>query len=206
MNSLTTVGGIFSPSNMNALTSMSFNNLTTITGYFNPNNMNAITSMSFNNLTTITGLFNPFNVNNLTSISLDALTTVGGVFNPYFAKVSTINLPNIQVITTTPTAGDIINIIFTNVVGSLRVTTFSFGPSLRQVGVTTGNVNFSACQLNQTSVDNILIRLAALDGTNGTTIFSNRTVSLAGLNSVPSASGTTAKNTLIARGCTVNTN
>jgi hypothetical protein len=62
-------------------------------------------------------------------------------------------------------------------------------------------------KLDQASVDGILVSLAALDGTNGTTAYSNKTVNLSGgTSSAPSATGLAAKATLVGRGCTVNTN
>jgi hypothetical protein len=64
----------------------------------------------------------------------------------------------------------------------------------------------TSCALNQTSVDNILVQLAKLDGTNGTTLLSNRTITITGTSSAPSATGNAAKATLVARGCTVTTN
>jgi hypothetical protein len=61
--------------------------------------------------------------------------------------------------------------------------------------------------LNQTSVDGILVSLAALNGTGGTTAYSSHTVNLSGgTSSTPSSIGLTAKTTLVARGCTVTTN
>ena len=52
----------------------------------------------------------------------------------------------------------------------------------------------------------ILVRLAALDGTAGTTTYSSKTVSILGTSSTPSATGLAAKAVLQARSCTVNTN
>jgi hypothetical protein len=58
--------------------------------------------------------------------------------------------------------------------------------------------------LSQAYVDASLIKLASLDGTNGTLIFRNANVSILG--TPPSAAGLTAKATLISRGCSVTTN
>jgi hypothetical protein len=82
--------------------------------------------------------------------------------------------------------------------------TFSMGSTLKSIG---GNVSFAGCALNQASVDGILVSLAALDGTGGTTAYSSKTVTLTGgTNSTPSATGLTAKATLQGRGCTVTNN
>ena len=65
----------------------------------------------------------------------------------------------------------------------------------------------SGMKLNQASVDSILVSLAALDGTNGTTAYSSKTILLnGGTSSAPSATGLAAKATLQARSCTVTTN
>jgi hypothetical protein len=51
-----------------------------------------------------------------------------------------------------------------------------------------------------------LVQLAKLDGTNGTTLLSNRIITITGTSSAPSATGNAAKATLVARGCIVTTN
>lgn len=89
---------------------------------------------------------------------------------------------------------------------SPALTTFNFGSTLKGYGTSTSNFVTTSNSLNQASVDNILIRFAALDGTNGTTLFANRTVTITGGAATPSAAGLAAKATLQARGCTVTTN
>ena len=56
------------------------------------------------------------------------------------------------------------------------------------------------------SVDDLLVRLAALDGTGLTTAYSSKTVTIRGTSAAPSATGLAAKATLAARGCTVTHN
>jgi hypothetical protein len=74
-------------------------------------------------------------------------------------------------------------------------------------GTSSPNVYFQSCALNQTSVDNILMVLASLDGTNGTTYTANGTIILSGgSNSSPSSSGTMVIMTLQSRGFYVSTN
>jgi len=91
---------------------------------------------------------------------------------------------------------------------SASLTTFTFGSSLKFYGSsnTAGNFVTTSNALDQASVDNILISLANLDGTNGTTAFSTRTVTITGTSATPSAAGLVAKATLVSRGCTVTTN
>jgi hypothetical protein len=94
-------------------------------------------------------------------------------------------------------------------IGSISATnnpalsSFTIGGTLKAVS---GNVLMTSGVLDQASVDNILVRLAALDGTNGTALYENKTVTITGSSSAPSATGLTAKSTLVARGCTVTNN
>jgi hypothetical protein len=90
--------------------------------------------------------------------------------------------------------------------GTAALTTFQLPSTLKQVGNGGGNVVITSAALNQASVDNILVRLAALNGSNGTTLFSSRVVTITGTSSTPSATGLAAKATLVARGCTVTNN
>jgi len=61
--------------------------------------------------------------------------------------------------------------------------------------------------LSETTVDALLALFVSLDGTDGTTLWENRTISLdGGTNAPPSATGLTHKATLEGRGCTVNVN
>ena len=70
-----------------------------------------------------------------------------------------------------------------------------------------GNFITTSNSLNQASVDNILIRLAGLDGIdNLTSYYSGRTVTITGGAATPSAAGLAAKAVLVSRACTVTTN
>lgn len=61
--------------------------------------------------------------------------------------------------------------------------------------------------LNEASVDGVLVLLASLDGTNGTTTASNGSIRLeGGSNAAPSQTGLDAKATLLARGFTISHN
>ena len=95
------------------------------------------------------------------------------------------------------------------------LTTFNIGSSLKRVGFYPNkyleNNYFDSliqitCPLDQASVDNVLVRLAALDGTNGTTIFDNQIVNLSGACSTPSQTGLDAVAVLQGRNCLVNHN
>ena len=70
-----------------------------------------------------------------------------------------------------------------------------------------GDLNFRNNQLTSQAVDDILVRLASLDGTGGTTSYSNRSVYLdQGTNGIPTQTGLDAKATLEGRGCSVAVN
>lgn len=130
----------------------------------------------------------------LTTVSLPALTDVGA---------------NLTLTTSTSTTSlslaALINVggILT-VTSNTALTTFSLPTTLKKV---VGNTICTGNALNQASIDNILVRLAGLNGTGGTTAYSSKTVTLTGgTNATPSATGLTAKSTLVGRGCTVTHN
>jgi hypothetical protein len=78
---------------------------------------------------------------------------------------------------------------------------FNF-PALKRVD---GDFIADNCAWTDTQVDYIINKLATLDGTNGTTIFQNRTVSLNGASASPrSPNSNVAYAKLIDRGCQVN--
>ena len=201
---LTTVGGVFDPSNMSAtLTTLSVPALTTVGGNFNPSVLPGLTTLNILALTTVGGTFNVNNTGTLTTISAPALTTIGSGFTiAAMTALTTISIPAIVQIGIAQTSGNVISIIS----GTAALTTFQLPSTLKQVGLSGGNVVITSAALNQTSVDSILVALAALDGTNGTTTFNNRTVTITGTSATPSATGLAAKATLVARGCTVTTN
>lgn len=107
-------------------------------------------------------------------------------------SIETLNFPNI------------VKISAIGIVNNPSLKTITLGNNLRNV---LGNVQMHNNALLQSTVDHILERLASLDGTNGTTLFQNRTVSLqGGTNATPSATGLLSRDILIARNCTVTVN
>jgi hypothetical protein len=128
------------------------------------------------------------------SLDFPALTDITDFFafhdNP---AASSIAFPVIQNI-----AGD-----FESTGGTDALRSITLGASLLTI---TGNVVFASCALTEASVDGVLVRLAALDGTAGTTSFDGKTVTLTGTSSPPSAVGLAAKVTLEGRGNTVTVN
>lgn len=93
--------------------------------------------------------------------------------------------------------------ILTNVIlGSVGITKTWGGP-------TTGNpyIDFQYCALTQTSIDNLLMVMASIDGTNGTTaVYSGSMYLNGGMNSSPGPSGIIAISTLQGRGFYIATN
>lgn len=224
---LSTVGGSFSPSAMDGITLVSFPNLYSVGIDFAPTAMVAVQVASFSSLTHIGGTFGPNTMNGLTSLTVPSLLTVGG--NLAFSKmdgVYILTFPSLTEIggSIIPSSMVVIQQIILSAIerighigsngtaialssGTPTLTTFALSNSLKQVGNNgVGNVIITSAVLGQFYVDDLLIKLAALDGTNGTTTFNNRIVTIKGTCAVPSPTGLAAKAILIARGCVVTHN
>lgn len=155
-------------------------------------------------------------INGTASYSLTSLETIAGTLqfigtpNATFSIAS--NMPALKYMQTVQSNANSMTSI--NLDGVLYIGSVSLSPSTNPNLLTTfsfanikelaGNFNTnSTIGLSQASVDHILVKLASLDGTNGTCFYGNRTVTVRG--AAPSATGLAAKATLIARGCTVTT-
>jgi len=236
VNSLLWVGGNFGPgffatinapaltyirgnliTSMSAVVTLNLPSLVTIFGNMTMT-FTSMTSFTATSLTTIqTSMVTTFTV--LTNLNLPALTTItNGAFQPTAPLCTSVTVTSLSVIGTNITCSFAIltSLSFpaltfvgyssggTIAITAPNMTTFSLGSGLLYVG---GNVTLTGMKLNQASVDGILVRLAALDGTGGTTAYSGLTVNLSGgTSATPSATGLVAKATLVARGCTVTTN
>lgn len=195
----------FSFGNAAALTSLSFPALTVVGGVYTTSTaayanfglttMHALTSLSMPVLAVVGYNFALTGMNSLTTLSLPALKYVGGLFTPTtLATLTTISLPVIE------SMG--LGISIAN--STANITTLTIGDTLKHCG---GNVIITSAALNQASVDSLLVRLAALDGTNGTTPFSTgKTVTITGTSATPSQTGLDAKAILVGRGVTVTHN
>jgi hypothetical protein len=175
------------------LTSLSFPKLEIIQGTFTNNNLSQ-SSLSFPELLRM-GSFSDIVNSVMISYSFPKLKLIESTFSLAGTKSSltSISFGALEVLTST----------FTMPTTSTSLTSFSFANTLKLFAsnfVTTSN------SLNQASVDNILITLAALDGTNGTIAYSTRTVTITGGAATPSAAGLAAKAILVGRGCTVTNN
>ena len=186
--------------------------LTSISGTFNPT-LAALTSLTLTNLATIGSIFS-LTAATLTTLSLPALATMGGNFSPNCALATTVTLTSLANITGTIAASfpalatlslpALVSVSSTFTISAANLVTFSMGATLKSIG---GYFTMTGMKLNQASVDGILVSLAALDGTNGTTAYSSKVVNLSGgTSSTPSVTGLAAKAILVARGCVVTTN
>ncbi len=165
--------------------------------------------ISVNNLIVIVGNF-------YTTFSAPNLIYAGGTLSIFGCTgVTTIDLTSLQIAptfievenNTSLTSFNLPGLISSGpitVAGNTSLTSFSLNSGLLQVN---GAFLGTGGAFDQTSIDGILVSLAALDGTGGTTAYSGQIVNLTGgTNATPSATGLTAKAVLVGRGCTVTNN
>lgn len=136
----------------------------------------------------------------LSAVDVSALKTIYDVYiNGNCDALVTLSLPSIERIygKIEITIGSEWN------TGPVNFTTLTLGNGLLEVG---GDVLVDEGALTQACVDHILVKLAGLDGTNGTVSYSNKSVTLTGSAATPSATGLAAKATLQGRGCTITHN
>lgn len=187
-------GGTVTTSAGSGLTSLSFPKLEAIQAAFTNNNLSQ-SSLSFPELLRMSGFSDAVN-SAMTSYSFPKLKLIESSFTLAGTKSSltSISFGALEAMTST---------VFTMPTTSTSLTSFSFANTLK---IFNSNFVTTSNSLNQASVDNILIRLAALDGTNGTVAYSSKTVTITGGAATPSAAGLAAKAILVGRGCTVTNN
>jgi len=156
----------------------------------------------------------------LTTLDLSSLKTATGYLAPQFPSVTAFNWLALEQCTfivigscpalTTISTPALIQLTGDSTAGSIYVssgtsalTTWLCPSTLMACAA---GVNMTGPSLDQASVDSWLVRLSQLDGTNGTTLFQNQAVTLAGGSAAPSATGAAAAAVLVSRGCTVTTN
>lgn len=156
----------------------------------------AVPTLSFPSLNTVG---NSININEptsvITSVSLPALTYLqGSQLQIVLSSLATsVNLNSLELLP---------------YLSSFNIT----APSLTSFGLPALRVLYNSAvldfitSLDQTSVDNILIKLASLDGTANTSNWTSGTVNIAGSNAAPSGAGYAAAATLTGRGVSVVTN
>lgn len=133
-------------------------------------------------------------------IRFPKLRTIDGQAEFHNAVVGTIDLSRVERITGSQFVLDTMGLTGIDL-SSLK----EFGAPT--TGGTVGDFTAAMLALPESVVDHILVRLAALDGTNGTVPYVSGTVDLSGgTTAPPSSTGLAAKAALVARGVTVNTN
>ena len=191
---LISAAGDFSPSYLDALTSLDVSALASVGGNFYPNSLDALTSLDVSALQSVGGSFSPNSLGVLTSLDVSALQSGCGDFYPNSLSVLTsLDVSALQ-----------------SVGGSFSPNSLDALTSLDVSGLLAVLSNYftvTGAALTQATVNAILVKLASLDGTAGTTSFDNGTVDLSGGTSAsPSAPGLAAKATLEGRGNTVTVN
>lgn len=195
-----------------AVTSLSMPALQYVGGRFT-SNFALLTTLSMPALLAINGQFDS-NMSSITTVSMPLLSYVGSNLSPTFANATSFDFSSLQYCSSSisMSAATVTTLSFPALISvgqifsitAANLVTFSIGSTLKSIG---SNFTMTGMKLDQASVDGILVSLAALDGTNGTTAYSSKTVNLSGgTSAAPSATGLTAKATLQARSCTVTTN
>jgi hypothetical protein len=198
-----------------SITSVSLPNLKII-GFLNLSGPQ-INTINFSSLANIEGPLGIYSIATNTAISFPALQNIGSTLNVDSFQTDSISFPNLLyiggAISLSPSAGinpqtlnlNSLQTIFGSGVTIQMSNLASFTlPSLKYVA--NGCNIYLYTTLNEASVDSLLVSLAALDGTNGTTLWNNGGIGIAGANAAPSATGIAARDILTARGIGVSTN
>jgi hypothetical protein len=190
-------------------------NLVGVIGDMQIQNAVTFTSLELPLLEVVTGTIQFENSASMTVLDISALKAVGGNLDFTNCADSAIDLADLVFCggsldlygmgsATSIDLGSLETVGGEIAIGSVTSLVSFALPSLLKVG---GNCDFSGNALNQTSVDGLLVKLASLNGTGGTTSYDNWMVNLSGgTNASPSGSGLTAKATLEGRGNTVMVN
>ena len=166
--------------------------------YYNESSVaSGITALTYDDLVGVVGENIITNLANCATLSFPQLKYSMGIIVDVMPALTTLSLASVVALGFSPNYGRSLQ------VNAAALTTFTLPTTLK---VVSSDVSITAA-LTQASVDNVLARLAALDGTAGTVPFVNpRTVSITGTSATPSAAGLASKATLVARGVTVTHN
>ena len=191
LSSLVTVGGNIGFNANPSISTFNLNSLTTV----NEINVQAGTStnpatLNLSSLTTIREL----NINNsgISTINLNSLTTVGYEIN--FYRVNLLTSLDLSSLTTFSTGSNGFNISECSGLTTVNISGLTTIPL-------TLYISFYGCALNVTTVNDILIKIAAISPTGTGAIELT-----GGTNAAPTGAGLTAKTTLQSNGWTVSTN
>jgi hypothetical protein len=201
---LVVIGGSFNPIGNN-ITTLNIPLLKSIGSSFSPTAMTNLINLNIPSLRYVIGSFSPGgsisnNMNSLVTINAPVLEYAGSIVLGLMSSLTTVNLPSLVTVNGAIT-------ITSSATGS-NLTDFTLGSNLKYIG---GNITITGQKLTSSSVENILVKLAALDGTNGTTTYgTGRTINLSGGTSSGISALTTnasnARTTLLARGVTITLN
>ena len=151
-----------------------------------------LTTISLPSLKVMMGTFVPLDLGT-TSLDLSSLQYTASDFTPRLASLTSISLPSIISMGKAPV-----------ITAMPNLTTFALGSTLKQMSPLATNFTITGAALTEASVDDILVKLSLLDGTNGTSLMSGKTINLSGgTSAAPSATGLAAKAVLVAAGNTV---
>ena len=142
-----------------------------------------------------------------TALGIPPSASVASVLMPKVEHAQLISLNNFSALTVLDLP-DLISVGngATALSGTNNCAAFTGFGSLSGLKAVNGTVNFTSCAFTEVNLDALLVALAALDGTNGTTVFRDRAVTVTGTSAPKGAAGIVAAATLTARGCTVTTN
>ena len=190
------VGNTFNPAITNA-TNISLPELRQVGSNFSPSSLPLVASMNLNLLEAVGGSFTPQSMPAVTNLSLPSLKVVGA-FQPSLAGITNLSMPSLQRVNSTW------SVTATN----LAHVTLPTNGTLLNIS---SSVTMSGMKLTASSVENILVALSLLNGSNGTTAWSaGRNVNLSGGTSSGAsqltATASNARAVITNRGATVTLN
>lgn len=194
------VGGVFTIQSCASLASINAPELTTVYSGFNPNNNNILASINMPKLRKVSGQVGLYTCPLMTNYSLPSLEIcLGFTMQGSNPALTTLSFPKLKY------CYGIID-IYSNT--SLANFTLPINGDLKAI---TQNITMTGNALTAASVENILVAVATLDGTNGTTAYtSGKIINLSGGTSSGTAALTpaaiVARDLLLSRGITVTLN
>lgn len=174
-----------------------------------------LTAIAFPELLVIAGTLSAITALSVVSVDFSKLVTVTSVFNIPKTAVTAYEFTSLEVLTaamTVPSSNAILTSLSFPAIEQLQsvslgamlpsLTSFTLGATLKLM---TSNFSITDGALMSESIDGILVSLAALDGTNGTSAYNGKTITITNQGNAPTATGLAAKAVLeaVGRNCTV---
>ena len=177
-----------------AATSLDLGALAHVTGNFTIEGA-SLTSVTLTAMAKVGGVFGLSGGSDaIASLPLPALTDIGGLSFGGCGTLASVSLPVVV---------NIGNNGINFATGTPALTDFPVGSSLLSCA---GDISMTSCALDVASVNALLVALAALDGTGGTTLYTGHNVTITGTSASPTGAGITAAAKLTTNGNTVTTN